>query len=217
MKKSRLLALTLVVAIALMGAGYAYWTQTLTIQNTISTGELNVVFTELELNLPENDTYLDVEKSDFDFAKVDGKDDPYNLQLVLEKAYPGAEFNLTFTMDNTGTLGAYVRNFELINDINENADLVYVKGYELEGTTLINKNYNQPLSEFLKMLNRQKDNKGIWIEKEEDVKFILDLEISEQANSDSESANFLKENTDNAIVFTITSVARQYNAPRLLD
>jgi len=44
MKKSRFLVLALVLAVMLMGAGYAYWTDTLTINNTVSTGELNVRF-----------------------------------------------------------------------------------------------------------------------------------------------------------------------------
>jgi predicted ribosomally synthesized peptide with SipW-like signal peptide len=44
MKKTKVIALVLCAAIMLMGAGYAYWSDTLTINNTVSTGELNVVF-----------------------------------------------------------------------------------------------------------------------------------------------------------------------------
>lgn len=45
MKKTKVIALVLVVSMMLMGAGYAYWSDTLTINNTVSTGELNVIFT----------------------------------------------------------------------------------------------------------------------------------------------------------------------------
>lgn len=44
MKKSRFLALMLVAAVMLMGAGYAYWTDTLTISNSVSTGHFDVDF-----------------------------------------------------------------------------------------------------------------------------------------------------------------------------
>lgn len=42
MKKARFLALALVVAVMMVGAGYAWWTDSTTIQSTVSTGELNV-------------------------------------------------------------------------------------------------------------------------------------------------------------------------------
>jgi predicted ribosomally synthesized peptide with SipW-like signal peptide len=42
--KKKFLALTMASAVMLMGAGYAYWTDQLTINNTVTTGELNVKF-----------------------------------------------------------------------------------------------------------------------------------------------------------------------------
>ena len=42
--KKKFLALTMASAVMLMGAGYAYWTDTLNINNTVTTGELNVKF-----------------------------------------------------------------------------------------------------------------------------------------------------------------------------
>ena len=43
-EKTRFLVLSLAVAIMLMGAGYAYWTETLTISNTVTTGALELDF-----------------------------------------------------------------------------------------------------------------------------------------------------------------------------
>lgn len=45
MKKTRFLALTLVVALALMGAGYAAWMDVLKVDTTVKTGYLDVDFT----------------------------------------------------------------------------------------------------------------------------------------------------------------------------
>src|SRR5690554_3744451 len=44
MRKYKFIALALVLAVMLMGAGYAYWTETLTISNTVTTGDMDVVF-----------------------------------------------------------------------------------------------------------------------------------------------------------------------------
>lgn len=46
MKKSKLLVGVLVASMALLGTGYAYWTDQLTVNATVSTGELKVVYTE---------------------------------------------------------------------------------------------------------------------------------------------------------------------------
>ena len=46
MRKPKFLALALVVAIMLMGAGYAQWTDVLTIENTVTTGDMNVEFVD---------------------------------------------------------------------------------------------------------------------------------------------------------------------------
>ncbi len=45
MKKSKLLVGVLVASMALLGTGYAYWTDTLTIKGTVKTGELEVKYT----------------------------------------------------------------------------------------------------------------------------------------------------------------------------
>ncbi|WP_069999545.1 hypothetical protein [Cellulosilyticum sp. I15G10I2] len=44
MKRSKLLVGVLVASMALLGTGYAYWTDILTVKTTVSTGELNVVY-----------------------------------------------------------------------------------------------------------------------------------------------------------------------------
>jgi predicted ribosomally synthesized peptide with SipW-like signal peptide len=46
MKKSKLLVGVLVASMALLGTGYAYWTDQLTVNATVTTGELKVVYTE---------------------------------------------------------------------------------------------------------------------------------------------------------------------------
>ena len=45
MKRTKLLALILVVALMLVGAGYAAWTDVIVHNTTINTGEFDIIFT----------------------------------------------------------------------------------------------------------------------------------------------------------------------------
>lgn len=104
MKKSRVLALTLVVAVVLMGAGYAYWSETLTINNTVKTGEL-----DLQFDYPTYDgDYDDKYPYSDDYMKVDSyfEDEKHKLVFELEDVYPGGGGWLNFKIKNTGTVPA---------------------------------------------------------------------------------------------------------------
>lgn len=95
MKKTKYLALVLVVAIMMMGAGYAYWSDTLVINNTITTGELNVAMSGESLT-DGNDPYTDVE------VTLNNNTLTYNVGDL----YPGKTINYGVTFTNNGTIPA---------------------------------------------------------------------------------------------------------------
>lgn len=91
MKKTRFLVLVLVVAVMMMGAGYAWWNQTLTVNATVSTGHLDVAFANI-VKAPDIYTGMDATVCG-DYLNVDYKD-----------LYPDAGGTLTFDVKNTGTM-----------------------------------------------------------------------------------------------------------------
>ncbi|ABR46720.1 hypothetical protein Amet_0493 [Alkaliphilus metalliredigens QYMF] len=204
MKRTKFLALALVVALMMMGAGYAYWTQDLTIQNTVNTGELDVQFTELELDV-EGAAYMG-SASSFLPADTDGE---YNLKLDLIDAYPGAGFTVSFDLANTGTLAANVRNFD-ITDTNNNADLVLVRSYTV-GNSTESLTTDTTLQEVLDAFNALNDNEGISVEYDDSVSVELVLEINPDADNQVDSDLYLEEDVTGAISFTINATAYQYN------
>lgn len=211
MKRSKFLVLALAVAVMLMGAGYAYWTQDLTIENSITTGELDVQFTNEDL---EVDTYMDAgdEVSD---VFVDA--DKYGLNVELYDAYPGANITVSFGLENTGTLAAYVRDFG-INETVGDPDLVLVRSYSVLGEEVsINENYEntkKTLAQVLNDLNEEALQQGIFVEYDETVDFVFDLEIDPDAiNEQVTEFPYLEENSEGAAIsFTINATAHQYNA-----
>ncbi len=114
MKKTKLILCTLVAAMMLMGAGYAYWTDTLTINNTVSTGNLEVKISHIESrdydNLKSSNAFTDDEK-DEDYVNGLGESSSIKilnsgkrLEFKNENLYPGSGFWLNFKIKNTGTV-----------------------------------------------------------------------------------------------------------------
>jgi len=101
MKKTKLIALTMVVAIMMVGAGYAAWTDQLNINTTVNTGELDLEFVDrgeaTELTLAPHVT------GQVDYAQdTDGEWDVANV--TLSNLYPGAEASVSLKIQNNSTI-----------------------------------------------------------------------------------------------------------------
>ncbi|SES87096.1 SipW-cognate class signal peptide [Natronincola peptidivorans] len=107
MKKTRFIAVILIVAVMVIGAGYAYWTQDLKITGTVNTGELKVVFANYSDNTIPNDAgYMSVETS------VNNDQDV--LTFKINDLYPGTGGNMAFIIKNEGTVPAKITGVEAI-------------------------------------------------------------------------------------------------------
>jgi len=105
MKKHRFLVAVLAVAVMLMGAGYAYWTQSLTITNSVSTGYLDVQFVDGS-EMDWDDGILPF--SDLVSASKEIAPGGQSMTFTVENLYPGAGAALHFGIKNTGTVNAKV-------------------------------------------------------------------------------------------------------------
>lgn len=97
MKGTKLIAGALVAGMMLTGAGYAYWTDQVTVTNTVSTGELNVKFNGATLTTTDADSYLVLPQ-----PVVTNK----SISTSATNLYPGSSFNFTATLENDGTIPA---------------------------------------------------------------------------------------------------------------
>lgn len=103
MKKTRFLVLVLAVAVMLVGAAYAYWSQDLAINTTVKTGELEVIFQEPADIVGEDDYQIN----------ADCTPGGYVMTVTFNDVYPGVRNNFYFDMVNMGTLKAYVDDFNI--------------------------------------------------------------------------------------------------------
>jgi len=130
MRKYKFIALAMVLAVMLMGAGYAYWTETLKISTTVSTGDLDVRFAPKYIS-GDYDYRLDLEnilKNIWNLYKGEAIDEGKFMEVSLQPSedfkkltftvtdiYPGAGGFLHFALINTGTVPATLTeiNYEI--------------------------------------------------------------------------------------------------------
>ncbi len=100
MKKPKFLALTLAVAVMLMGAGYAIWTDSVKINNTVNTGNLEVKLENGTLTLPDNGEYV----KGTAVVDLDVDSTSHIAKVTLENLYPGAKVRVSIPFKNVGSI-----------------------------------------------------------------------------------------------------------------
>lgn len=112
----------MVFAIMLMGVGYAAWTDKITVNTTVATGEFDVDFTKVTSRaINEADIYnlpslIEVNAA-LDENASDNGDPADRITVNVANLYPGASFEVIADVTNNGTIPAFL-------------DKVYVSGAE---------------------------------------------------------------------------------------
>lgn len=124
MKNAKYFALALVLAFALIGAAYAAWTDTLFIDATVQTGYLDTFFNSAVSNDPGS-TADPGQPNGLNVGKTEAAIDPSDAQKIdvaLTNVYPGYNSQVTFVIENSGTIPVKVS----LSIANTDADKVEV-------------------------------------------------------------------------------------------
>lgn len=200
MKRTKFLALALVVAIMMMGAGYAYWQEDLLITNTVKTGQLDFTFQDADITIPTN-SYI-YESS---YCRVKDGDDN-TIEISLDNMYPGAEATVDFELLNSGSMKAKLKNFDIPETFDEKA-FILVKTLKIDGTEV-----TLPTTQTTSLDNLVKafEDKKILIEPLDKVSFEITLQIDPDA-TEANVAEELGGDGGSAIEFSLTADGLQYN------
>jgi len=98
--------MTLMMALAALGVGYAWWTEQLTANGSIQTGSIDV---KMENVTVIEDDALQVGECSFSLTG-DGKE----MNVSLTNAYPGYSCKPIFKLNNHGTVPAKVTSVKLL-------------------------------------------------------------------------------------------------------
>ena len=105
----------LLIALALAGFSYAWWTETLTINGTVNTGELDAEFTNpLTKSCSEYMTcdVVFIDGGESDPTPIDNS----TIIVTVYNGYPSGWCNITFNIHNCGTLPAKVGSIDIVKD-----------------------------------------------------------------------------------------------------
>jgi predicted ribosomally synthesized peptide with SipW-like signal peptide len=123
--------MVLVIALALLGVGYALWSETLTIEGTVQTGEVDVAFSVHEheecvdvngvLTCPEPDLKAAAANCEVVFSGGDtdpnGDNGPNLLEVTITGMYPSWHCMVEFDVTSTGNVPVHVWLPEPVGDI----------------------------------------------------------------------------------------------------
>ncbi|WP_286724922.1 hypothetical protein [Pelotomaculum sp. PtaB.Bin117] len=123
MKNVKLLSLVMVVALVLMGAAYAAWSEDITINGNVQTGYLDTVFTAAASN--DTGTTVDpgktIDAGRTEVPTVIGADGVKDFEVAVTNGYPGYNATVDYTIKNNGTIP--VRVTEVVDKAGNDAEL----------------------------------------------------------------------------------------------
>lgn len=99
-----------VIALAGLSVAYAQWSETLTTDAHVSTGELKLALTNFVCT--DNDPPGE-DVGEISCTLTDEGSDYIEFTISVENAYPGYVGNATFDLENTGTIPAYIYDVEI--------------------------------------------------------------------------------------------------------
>lgn len=118
MKKTKLIALTMVVAIMMMGAGYAIWSDQVFLTTKVSTGDFDMTITDLTTRTGDNE--IQNEKHDpmwhsFDWTNLVKAEKLNANEAIVEFSdmYPGGVVQVDMTMVNNGSIPAVLKDVKV--------------------------------------------------------------------------------------------------------
>ncbi|ERI92102.1 hypothetical protein HMPREF1982_02642 [Clostridiales bacterium oral taxon 876 str. F0540] len=120
MRKFKYVAGVLVLSTVLMGAGYAAWTDKITLSSSVTTGNLNVEFVKQDFSFnplqPEFPTIVsgNINYLGKCYATATINQDNSKLTTVqISNLYPGATAWTDFKVKNTGTIPAKIKDIDV--------------------------------------------------------------------------------------------------------
>lgn len=103
MKKVKFISLVMVLSFVLMGVAFAAWTENITINGTVATGNYDVTFT----SAASNDAGVTVDQGkdrNVGVTEATIAADSKSITVTGTNAYPGYNATLTYKVKNTGTI-----------------------------------------------------------------------------------------------------------------
>lgn len=122
MKKTKLLIATLVCAVMLMGVGYAWWTDSITLGADVAAGHMNVIW--------DNEGILPIYGASPWVTKTLDIETAKDIKLTFSNLYPGAEAFVDAVASNESTIPVKMSQVSLLTSGSQDLlNSIYACGY----------------------------------------------------------------------------------------
>jgi predicted ribosomally synthesized peptide with SipW-like signal peptide len=139
------LFMVLVIALALLGVGYALWSDTLEVDGTVHTGEVDMAFSPCATNDEGVDPGYEKDVASCDCAlragdRGDGNGDngPDGLTIRIENGYPSYSCEVSYDMTNIGSIPVHLYS---VTEEYDAASLDYAQNCVDEGEAAVGPGY----------------------------------------------------------------------------
>ena len=106
----------LIIGLAVAGASYAMWTETLSVSGTVAAGELDAGFLECECSDSDGDGVYEGEGHVLcELTDTDGDGDNETAVITIVNGYPCYTATCDLTIMNTGTIPLHVAGVNIVN------------------------------------------------------------------------------------------------------
>ncbi len=106
MKNKKMLALVLVIAVMLMGAGYAAWTQALTVSTSVSTASFDVDLACISSQ----------SNSDYASALCRDSDENKTIDIIITEMHPKGSILFQYSVNNNGSIPVAYDSLQIIEE-----------------------------------------------------------------------------------------------------
>jgi len=153
----------LVLAVIAIGAALAMWSETLTVNVSVGTGEVKVKFSDWYCSDtgpdPQAENFhntegKDVASCDISVEEVDSGGNAVKLLVTISNAYPGYSIDVGLVIDNIGTIPVKLYNYD-ISGVNTTALSVSLTVPE---DTQIDPGYNSTYTLHVTVLQTAEEN-----------------------------------------------------------
>lgn len=128
MKKLRFLSMFLLAALLAAGASYAAWSESIVVNGTVNTGEVDWYINDVLMQLDNSPDYTcdenfenkypldkDVGSTETELVDSDGDGDKDKAVVTVNNAYPGYYNCITFEVKNNGTIPLKMEDLAVTN------------------------------------------------------------------------------------------------------
>lgn len=126
MKNKKWATIILIASVGLLGAGYAYWNETLTVTTNVSTATMNMTMSDGALTYAEGaqgEIGLDDQSNNTAGATVTADDT--GLTWSISNLYPGNDVTVSVVVKNLGTISTKLADVSVTNGAGDAQGILY--------------------------------------------------------------------------------------------